>query len=51
MCSEIQDGGKVRRANRGRAVLEKATPENTKKVTAYGVYNKTIIPLPLVVMS
>ena len=33
------------------ALLEKATPENHEKTNKYGVYNKTIIPLTLVVMS
>ena len=33
MCSEIQDGGEVCRADQGRncGSFEKATPENTKK--------------------
>ena len=39
MCSEIQDGGEVCQADQGRivALLEKATPENTKKETKHGV--------------
>ena len=39
MCSEIQDGGKVCRADQGRIVSlsEKATPENTEKTAKYGV--------------